>query len=147
MAISSPSLVKSVSHLPTKINVVKFDVMNNFWMWRCEMMDVLTASILEDFLHLEEKPEEISEKDWDKMNRTTCDLIRSCLTQKIRYYVLYETSTRKIWEILEKKYLMKSIEFRMHLKRRFYRFQLKRGLSIGEHMNSPIESPLFNWKR
>jgi len=41
-----------------------------------------------------------------------------------------------MWETLEKKYLTKSIENRLHLKRRFYRFQLKRGLSIDEHMNN-----------
>ena len=47
-----------------------------------------------------------------------------------------ETSARKTWEILESKYLMKSIENRLHLKRRFYRFQLKKEIFIGEHMNN-----------
>jgi len=59
--------MKSVSHLPTKIDVVKFDVTNNFEMWRCEVIDALTASNLEDSLCLEEKLEETFEKDWDKM--------------------------------------------------------------------------------
>ena len=44
------------------------------------MIDALTASKLEDTLRLEKKPEAISEEDWDKMNRTACGLIRSCLT-------------------------------------------------------------------
>ena len=41
---------------------------------------------------------------------------------------------------------MKSIENRLHLKRRLYRFQLKRGLSIGEHMNkyAKLLAYLFN---
>ena len=43
-------------------------------------------------------------------------------------------SAMKMWEILEKKYLTKSIKSRLHLKRS-YRFQLKKGLSISEHMN------------
>ena len=30
---------------------------------------------------------------------------------------------------------MKSVENRLHLKRRLYRFQLKKGISIDEHMN------------
>jgi len=34
------------------------------------------------------------------------------------------------------KYLMKSIESRLQLTRRLYRFQMKKGLSIDEHMNS-----------
>jgi len=38
-------------------------------------MDVLMESNFEDALHLEEKQEEISEKDWDKMNRTACGII------------------------------------------------------------------------
>jgi len=54
----------------------------------------------------------------------------------MKYHVLHETSTRKLWEILEKKYLKKSIESRLQLKRRLYRFQLKRELSIDEHMNN-----------
>ena len=68
------------------------------------------------------------------MNQTACDVIKSSLTQDIKYHVLYETFARKIWEILKRKYLMKSIETRLHLKRRLYRFQLKRRLSIDDHM-------------
>ena len=69
------------------------------------------------------------------MNRMVCDLIKSCLIQDIKYHVLYETSARNMWEILEKKYLTKIIESRLHLKRRLYRFQLQKELSIAEHMN------------
>jgi len=36
-----------------KIDVVKFDCKNNFGIWRCEVMDALTASNLEDTLRLE----------------------------------------------------------------------------------------------
>jgi len=93
-------------------------------------MDALTASNLEDNLRLKEKQEETSVKDWDKMNRTACDLIRSCLIQDIKYHVLYQTSAMKMWEILKKKYLTNSIESRLLLKMRFYRFQLKKRLFI-----------------
>ena len=61
---------------------------------------------------------------------------RSYLTQDIKYHVLHETSARQLWEILEKKYLTKSIESCLQLKRRLYRFQMKRELSINEHMNN-----------
>ena len=65
------------------------------------MIDALTASNLEDSLRLEEKAEETSEKDWDKMKRTACGVIRSCLTEDIKYHVMTETSARNIWEILK----------------------------------------------
>jgi len=55
-----------------------------------------------------------------------------------RYQVLCDDQdfSKKIWEILESKYLTESIENHLHLKRRFYIFQLKRGISIGEHMKN-----------
>jgi len=83
-----------------RIDVVKFNGTNNFGMWRCEVMDALMASNLEDTLRLEKKPASTMEEDWDKMNRLACDMIRSCLTQDIKYQVLHETSVRQLWEIL-----------------------------------------------
>ena len=46
-----------------KINMVKVDGMNNFDMWRCEVIDALTASNLKDSFLYDKKSEEISEKD------------------------------------------------------------------------------------
>ena len=62
---------------------------------------------------MKRKPEETSEKDRNKMNRTACCAIRSYLTQDIKYHVMIETSTKKIWEILVGRYLTKSIENRL----------------------------------
>ena len=59
-----------------RIDVVKFNGMNNFGMWRCEVMDALTASNLEDTLRLEKKRASTMEEDWDKMNRSACGLIK-----------------------------------------------------------------------
>ena len=46
-----------------------------------------------------------------------------------------ETSTKKIWEIFTSKYLMKSVENHLHLKKKLYHFQLKRRISISDHIN------------
>ena len=84
--------------------MIKFDGNNNFGMWRCEVIDALTTSNLEDILRLKKKRDSTTEEDWDKMNRTACGLTGSCLTQDIKYHVLHETSVRQLWEILKKKY-------------------------------------------
>ena len=68
MAGESTSSVKSMNQHPLRIDVVKFDGKNNFGMWRCEVMDALTASNLEDTLRLEKKRASTTEEDWDKMN-------------------------------------------------------------------------------
>ena len=41
---------KSMNPHPLRIDRVKFNGTNNFGMWRCEVMDVLTASNLKDTL-------------------------------------------------------------------------------------------------
>ena len=101
--------VKSMNPHPLKIDVVKFDGKNNFCMSRCEVIDTLMTSNLEDTLRLEKKHDSTSEEDWDKMNRSACGLIRSCLIQDIKYHELHETSAKQLWEILERKYLTKSM--------------------------------------
>ena len=57
---------------PLRIDGVKFNGTNNFDMWRCDVMDALTASNLEDTLRLEKKRASITKEDWDKINRTVC---------------------------------------------------------------------------
>jgi len=136
MAEVNQATVKNVNIYQGEIDVVKFDGTNNFDMWKCEVMDALTLSNLEDALLLENKPKEISEKEWDRMNRTACRVIRSCLTEHLKYHVMNETSARKIWDILEDMFLSRSIENRLHLKRRLYRFRLNKRISIGENMNN-----------
>ena len=65
------------------------------------------------------------------MNQTACGVIRCCLTQDLN-----ETSIRQMRKILESKYLTKNIKNFLHLKRWLYRFQLNKGIFIGEHMNN-----------
>ena len=61
MAGESTSVRSMNPHL--RIDVVKFNGMNSFGMWRCEVMDALTASNLEDTLRLEKKHESTTEED------------------------------------------------------------------------------------
>ena len=46
-----------------KFEVEKFDGTNNFGMWQCEVMDVLVQQELD--ITLEDKPERMSDKDWE----------------------------------------------------------------------------------
>ena len=48
--------IQNVHHM--KIDVVKFDGINNFKLWRCEVMDALNVLNLEDTLLLQERPME-----------------------------------------------------------------------------------------
>ena len=63
-------------------------------------MDALNASKLEDTLLLEKKKSTTTDEEWAKMNRSACGLIRSCLSQDIKYLVQHETSAKHLWETL-----------------------------------------------
>ena len=51
----------------------------------------------------------------------------------------HETSAKKLWETLEKKYLMKSVESRLQLKSKLYQFRMKKGSTVNEHINRYIK--------
>ena len=76
MAEESTSVKTMGPH--SRIDVVKFNGANNFGMWRCEVMDALNASNLDDTLLLEKRRSKITDEEWEKMNRSACGLIRSC---------------------------------------------------------------------
>ena len=67
----SSKLGKFISN--AKFDVEKFDGTNNFGMWQCEVMDILFQQELD--ITLGEKPKDISEGDWEKMNRQACNLV------------------------------------------------------------------------
>ena len=67
-----------------KFKVDKFDGMNNFGMWQREVMDVLVQQELD--ITLEDKPEGMSDKDWEKINRQACGTIRLCLAKDVIFW-------------------------------------------------------------
>ena len=93
-------------------------------------MDALMASNLEDTSRLGEKLDETSVKDQVKMNRMTC------LTQDIKYHVFVRDFHKE--DVGDSREEVSDEEYRKSIasKRRLYHFQLKRGLSIDEHMNN-----------
>jgi hypothetical protein len=118
----------------SKFEVDKFDGTNNFGMWQCEVLDILNQQDLE--FTLEERPSDIPDSDWEKLNRQACGTIRLCLSKDIKYEVMKDNSARELWQKLENKYMTKSVENRLYLKKRLYRFQYQQGSSMNEHLNS-----------
>ena len=56
-----------------KFEVEKFDGTNNIGTWQCEVMDVLVQQELD--ITLEDKPEGMSDNDWEKIERQACGTI------------------------------------------------------------------------
>lgn len=87
-------------------------------------------------MELQTKPTCMDDGVWIWKNKMACAVIRSCLTRDIKYHVMTETSAKNLWKILESKYLAKSIESRLHLKRSLYHFQVMQGTFISNNLNA-----------
>ena len=64
-----------------KVDVEKFDGQTNFGLWQSDMKDALYRLDL-DLVLKETRPDDTSEREWEKLNIKTCGLIRSCLTKE-----------------------------------------------------------------
>ena len=102
-------------------------------MWQSEVMDLLFQQELN--ITLEEKLEDISEKEWVKMNRQACSSMRLCLAKDQKYFVMHERVAKDLWRKLEDKYMTKSVENRLYLKKLF-RFIYKEGTNIRNHLDA-----------
>jgi cell division cycle protein 20 (cofactor of APC complex) len=63
----------------TKFEVEKFDGKGNFGMWKREVMDMLVQMNL-DFT-LEDKPQDLDDKNRERINQLACSSIRLCLVK------------------------------------------------------------------
>ena len=117
-----------------KFEVEKFNGTNNFGMWQCEVQDLLFRE--RSHIALEAKPKDMSEEDWSLVNRQACGTIRLCLAKEQKYFVMKETSAAQLWKKLEDKYMTKSIENRLYLKKKLFRFQYKKGTPMIEHLDN-----------
>ncbi|KAM1232702.1 hypothetical protein ACFX13_002545 [Malus domestica] len=103
-------------------------------MWQCEVKDVLAQQDLD--LTLEDKLEDMEKVEWNKLNRMACSTISLCLATPQKYFVMREMSSKSLWQKLEDKYMTKSIENRLHLKKQLYRFQYKEDMKMITHLDS-----------
>ena len=77
-----------------KFEVLKFDGTNNFSMWQCEVLDVLCQQELD--VAFEEKPNMMDDKEWIKINKQASGTIHLYLAKEQKYFVMRETSAKKL---------------------------------------------------
>ena len=75
-----------------KVDFEKFDVKGNFSMWKLRMEDLLVQ--LDLVQALEEKPDEMSDRQWMSLERKACSVIRGGLMEAVIYSVLEEKTPK-----------------------------------------------------
>ena len=112
-----------------------FDGTGHFGMWQSEVLDTLFQQGL-DIAIQGEKPDDVEEKEWKMINRLACRMIRSCLSREQKYAFSKETSASKLWKVLEEKFLKKSCQNKLYMKKRLFRFNYIQGTTMNDHITS-----------
>ncbi|GMP51093.1 hypothetical protein CsSME_00017460 [Camellia sinensis var. sinensis] len=103
-------------------------------MWRCEVKDMLVQMNLH--FTLGDKPDDLDEIEWERVNLLACSSIRLCLAKEEKYAFTEYDIAKKLWKALEDKFMTKSIENRLYLRKRLFRFDYIKGISMNEHLNN-----------
>ncbi|KAG9453307.1 hypothetical protein H6P81_006211 [Aristolochia fimbriata] len=83
----------------------------------------LTVEIFDGTGHFDE----VEDKDWSIINRLACETIRSCLSKEQKYAFKSETFAYKLWKALEDKFLKKTGQNKLLMKKRLFRFDYRPG--------------------
>src|ERR1043165_2657267 len=114
---STPSIFQRVTRVNSRMMVEIFDGSGHFGVWQSEVQDALFQQGLDIALE-REKPDELGEGDWSTLNRLACGTIRSFLSREYKYAFCKETSTNKLMTALEEKFLKKSSQNKLYMKKR-----------------------------
>ncbi|KAE8682964.1 Beta-glucosidase 24 [Hibiscus syriacus] len=112
-----------------------FDSTGHFGMWQSEVLDALFQQGL-DIAIEGEKPDDVEEKEWKRINRLACGTIRPCLSREQKYTFSKETSASKLWKALEEKFLKKNGQNKLYMKMRLFRFNYVPGNTMNDHITS-----------
>ncbi|KAE8682936.1 ABC transporter G family member 13 [Hibiscus syriacus] len=131
--VGGQTLNMGISYSVTNLYTLENSLFDRFI--RCATFGGFDLDIL-DIVIEEEKPEYMEEKEWGTINHLACRMIRYCLSKEKKYGYKNETSTSKMWKALEEKFLKKSSQNRLHMKKRLFRFDYQPGTSMNEHITA-----------
>ena len=115
--------------------MVKLSV-SNYSIWKPMMEDVLYCKDLHDPIEGDSaKPSDMSDRDWDKLNRKTIRCIRQCIDIRVFHHVSQETNAEALWEKLRSFYERKTAQNKAFIARKLVNLKLKEGKSIAEHLS------------
>jgi len=77
----------------------------------------------------------MSNKDWEEMDLQAANTIQLCLVNEVMYNVMDEKTPTGLWSRLEILYMMKSISYKLYLKKQLYGLCMNEETIVLEHLN------------
>ena len=100
------------------------------------MEDVLYCKDLHDPIEADSaKPSNMSDKDWEKLNRKTIGCFRQCIDVSVFHHVSQETNAKALWEKLKGLYERKTAQNKDFMARKLVNLKLKEGRFVIENLS------------
>ena len=115
-----------------KVDFEKFDGIENFFMWKVLVEDLLVEADLD--LTLKEKLEGMTNRQWMSREKKACSVIRRCLADVTLYSVLEERTPKDLWSKLHTIYMDKNMCNKLMLKKRLYNLWMQEGGDVLGHI-------------
>ena len=116
-----------------KVKIEKFDGAD-FGFWKMQIEDYLYQKKLYQPL-LGKKPDNITEDDWNLLDRQALGVIRLTLSRNVAFNIVKEKTTAGLMAALSSMYEKPSASNKVHLMRRLFNLRMTEGASVAQHLN------------
>ena len=116
-----------------KVKIEKFDGAD-FGFWKMQIEDYLYQKKLYQPL-LGKKPDNITEDDWNLLDRQALGVIRLTLSRNVAFNIVKEKTTAGLMAALSSMYEKPSASNKVHLMRRLFNLRMAEGASVAQHLN------------
>ena len=111
-----------------KLDIKKFDRSVNFGLWQVKMKAILIQNGVQKAIDgVEKMPKRMTTARWEEINSMALSAVKVCLSNEVLRVVVKETTTKRLWEILESLYMANSVTNRLLLKSRLYNLRSEEG--------------------
>ena len=116
------------------VKMVSLKGTSNWHYWKAKMIDHLYAKDLYGPI-TGEKPAEMADKDWTKVDRKAMACLRQWVDEVVYHHVSELNSSKEIWDKLQDVYERKTAGNKTLLIRKLVNLRYKDEADIGEHLN------------
>jgi hypothetical protein len=111
-----------------KSKIEKFNVKNNFEMWKVKMHYLLvTQGVVKVLLRKAKELMTITDEDWDEIDVRELSVIHMCLDDDVLFNIVLEKTRVGLWMKMEGLYMTKSLTNMIFLKTQLYNLRMKEG--------------------
>ncbi|KAF5806141.1 putative RNA-directed DNA polymerase [Helianthus annuus] len=102
---------------------------SNYHLWKTRMEDLLYVNGFHQPIICSEKPEGMTEEEWNLLHRRVCGYIRHWVDENVSTHVSREINARTVWSILEQLYAGNTCHSKLFLIKRLMSLRYTRTIS------------------